>query len=571
MNRVILLLSLVGYTGVLILLLFLDIILLYNNRVRVQDILKREMQSEAEQIDKDLNTINNGLYNFYANNTNFQKLTMKRTPTEHYSDAYELKEEMSVYQWSNDCLDGYYIVYESDELFYCMDTSIFEQEDIEYMKDLMLNSINHEGISNKYFLNLGEEREYVLIAYKRQQAAVAGVYRLRTVVNKLLSDLPEQYEYTVDIWFKGNADSTSKEMSAELGLDYMTEQNGNSFVTIKDGRTLYGQKVGKTDIWLICCENQRMLTFFSVWSVVLLVLTVLSFALIKILYQYLKRMFVRPMYELVNTMEQIADHSIDDIPTMDMPFYEMELVNHTLREMITEIKKQKDSYYEEKFSRQEAELKFLQMQLKPHFFLNCLKTLSALCIDVGMTEMNEIILRIAEHLRYFQQVERKIVTLREEIAFTENYVALQNMLSNRKIDCDFTMEGMLEESEVPVLCIQTFVENSIKYAKNAQGESLVIRIIIYEVPVDGISMINITINDTGQGYPEDMFESMNQRYKYEGKSVGINNIKRRCDLLYGERANYCFYNMDGAVSELILPKRQFQGRKETENESIVGG
>ena len=36
-------------------------------------------------------------------------------------------------------------------------------------------------------------------------------------------------------------------------------------------------------------------------------------------------------------------------------------------------------------------------------------------------------------------------------------------------------------------------------------------------------------------------------------SVGINNLKLRCQILYQIWAEYDFYNDEGAVSELILP------------------
>ena len=47
-------------------------------------------------------------------------------------------------------------------------------------------------------------------------------------------------------------------------------------------------------------------------------------------------------------------------------------------------------------------------------------------------------------------------------------------------------------------------------------------------------------------------------------SVGINNLKRRCRLLYGDLVQYGFYNEPGAVSDLVLPWRK--GMEGPENE-----
>ena len=41
--------------------------------------------------------------------------------------------------------------------------------------------------------------------------------------------------------------------------------------------------------------------------------------------------------------------------------------------------------------------------------------------------------------------------------------------------------------------------------------------------------------------------------KTSASAIGIRNVKQRCKLIYGDKAEYTFYNMQGAVSELILP------------------
>ena len=59
-------------------------------------------------------------------------------------------------------------------------------------------------------------------------------------------------------------------------------------------------------------------------------------------------------------------------------FEELEQVNETLEVMVSEIKKQKLLFYEQTIEKQKAQLQYLQLQLKPHFYLNGLKTLNVL-------------------------------------------------------------------------------------------------------------------------------------------------------------------------------------------------
>ena len=69
---------------------------------------------------------------------------------------------------------------------------------------------------------------------------------------------------------------------------------------------------------------------------------------------------------------------------------------------------------------------------------------------------------------------------------------------------------------------------------------------------DGV-FVDIMVSDNGSGYPENILEEINADAQKGIRSVGINNLKRRCALIYEGKAEYNFYNGSGAVSELILP------------------
>ena len=108
--------------------------------------------------------------------------------------------------------------------------------------------------------------------------------------------------------------------------------------------------------------------------------------------------------------------------------------------------------------------------------------------------------------------------------------------------------------EVPTLCIHTFIENSFKYAKlGSVQKELIIQIRINELETEEGKFLDIQIRDNGAGYPENILREINAEPVEGSVSVGINNLKRRCRLLYGTWAEYDFYNEDGAVSELVLP------------------
>ena len=56
----------------------------------------------------------------------------------------------------------------------------------------------------------------------------------------------------------------------------------------------------------------------------------------------------------------------------------------------------------------------------------------------------------------------------------------------------------------------------------------------------------IQITDNGGGFPEDVIAEINEPDSplYAQNHVGINNVKKRLQLIYGDRALYAFFNRD---------------------------
>lgn len=569
MNRTILKIALVGYVALLVLLLTVNLMMLHNNYRDSQNTVIRQMQDMADEIEEHLNATNSFLYGIYADNYNFQTLSLSPSAIEEYNNMYELNNTFSLYQTTHDSFDAYFILsgQNNNILYRAEDISA---EAVDTMKELISASMNTQIPSQQYFFYINETDCYGLTIYQQGSIAVAGVCDLGKYRTLLQNQFTRSQEIT--IWFPDNPETSSGKIP-QLLTTVQIDQNAGSFLENKWNQTLYGTRVGQRNVWLLCQDGRSLLNHISLLQIFLLLITILSVAGVIYLYHSLVRQIVRPMYRLMDVMEEIQNNSSSQIPDMNLPFYEMNLMNRTLKNMVEEIRSRKIQYYEEKLSRQEAQLQFMQLQLKPHFFLNCLKSLNTMASDAGMSAMQEMILKISDYLRYFLRIDRKTTKLHEEITFSENYVKLQNLLANRRIDCRFLMEEDLTKWDVPVLCIQTFLENSIKYARLQRGESLLsIRVQINRLKTeDGRELLNIIIRDFGQGYPEALLPELNRRYHYGTNSVGINNIKQRCDILYGEQAEYSFYNMDGAVSELFLPAVPERNREEIlEHETLIG-
>ena len=98
-----------------------------------------------------------------------------------------------------------------------------------------------------------------------------------------------------------------------------------------------------------------------------------------------------------------------------------------------------------------------------------------------------------------------------------------------------------------------FVENSVKYAQLGGGIPLEIEVRAECLVTEQGRYLDLIVCDNGQGYSRDILEEINGDAKVGIRSVGINNIKRRCEFLYGEKMEYHFDTEQGAVSEIIVP------------------
>ncbi|MDO4283922.1 MAG: histidine kinase [Eubacteriales bacterium] len=568
-NRIFLRITLIGYAGLLILLLVMDFMMIQNSREEREREMLSALEQSGERIGNEIRSMNNYLYGVYEENENFRALAEGASGSEEYEYAYRLNNSLRIYQATGEWMDGYYLAYGGEKepqwLYHNNRSDEFPEINNE-IKELAMNYIRSgrvtEYASFRYEGASGEI--YWVTLYKRQKAILIGINYLDKYIRHLEgSDLGfiDLMFYTADSYESGEKEALHR-WEKELG-----QISGTELCLQKESEYLIGSRIDSREIWILATADASWAQNLSAAEAILLLITLASIVAVIIFYRQMVRILIRPMYRLVDVMEQIRNGSSRQIPDLQMPYYELNLVNVILRNMVDELRSEKLKHYEETISRKEAELQFLQLQLNPHFYLNCLKTLNAMAADRGLQDMQELILQISVYLRYLLSVGRRTVTLREELEFTGNYIALQRLLSDRKIEIETEIEEGIGECEVPILCVQTFVENSVKYAsKDLLNQTLRLRIEIHRLQMEGGEALDITVSDNGQGYPEERLADLNARDRYSAENVGINNLKKRCNLLYGEAAEYSFYNMEGAVSELILPVKQGGV-----DENLIGG
>jgi two-component system sensor histidine kinase YesM len=293
---------------------------------------------------------------------------------------------------------------------------------------------------------------------------------------------------------------------------------------------------------------QRGIAFFSLALIVLLPIALIL----------LRKIILVPLKRMAYAMKRIKE---GDLETRIKPYKtseEFEIVNENFNNMMEQIHQLKIDVYEENINRQKAELKHLQLQINPHFFLNSLNIIHTLARGKNYELIQEMTLCLIQYFRYMFRSNMTFVSLKEELQHVRNYVRIQELRFPKSLSCSIEAPEFLLDMPVPPLIVHTFIENSIKYAVTLD-EPVLLTVDIEIVDNREIEpCFKITISDTGKGFKEEILEklrSSRQIIDERGEHIGIWNVQRRLELLYKGRGKILFRNgkPEGAVIEIVLP------------------
>ena len=180
----------------------------------------------------------------------------------------------------------------------------------------------------------------------------------------------------------------------------------------------------------------------------------------------------------------------------------------------------------------DAELSALKAQINPHFIFNSLNNIRSLVIE-DSERARDSITHLSDLLRFsiqFDQFEK--VSLEKEVAVVKDYLNLEAIQLEERLQYEFRMDQTTKEIQVPPMIIQTLVENAIKHSINELPNG---GQIIVESKLDH-EYLNLFVMNTGQ---------LNTRNSFSNRrGIGINNSKERLRLLYGQKANLHVENMN---------------------------
>lgn len=182
----------------------------------------------------------------------------------------------------------------------------------------------------------------------------------------------------------------------------------------------------------------------------------------------------------------------------------------------------------------EAQLKYLQAQINPHFLFNTLNAGAQLAMMEGADRAYEYIQQVATFFRYNIKKDNDVVTLREEISMVDVYLYILNVRFSGEIGYDKVLDESLLDAKIPSMCIQPLVENSINYGIRDIDWKGVVTLAVYREDKN----ICISVKDNGIGMSKERIEEVlsnkvsTDSGLNDSNGIGLNNVISRIELLY---------------------------------------
>lgn len=254
----------------------------------------------------------------------------------------------------------------------------------------------------------------------------------------------------------------------------------------------------------------------------------------------------KPLKELSKSADEVAKgnfdidlveaESHDEVGVVTNAFNQM-VIN--IREYIQRIKesmenerKHKENALKMETHLKDAQLKYLQAQINPHFLFNSLNAGAQLSMLEGADKTYDYIQNMAVFYRYNLNKADSFITLKEEIDLIDIYIYILNVRFSGEINFEKNIDEKCLNATIPSMTLQPIVENCVNHGIREMAGEGVITLSITRT----LDNICISIKDNGKGMSQETIDKIiNGTYRNDGLSmdsngIGIDNVINRLRL-----------------------------------------
>lgn len=231
--------------------------------------------------------------------------------------------------------------------------------------------------------------------------------------------------------------------------------------------------------------------------------------------------------------------------------------------LFTQVKK-------EQKQKNQAEMRVLQAQIKPHFLFNTLESINVLAIQNEGAKVSEMVYRLGNILRISIQ-GKEVIPLETEIDHLRSYLEIQKFRFEDIFDYEIDVPNELLKRSILKLTLQPLVENSIQHGFAGITYKGLIRISCW---IEKRKLI-LQIEDNGIGIRQEQllaFEYMrsdqNEEMEltppsnpidHERRGLGVRSVADRIRIHYGDMYGLyiCSSNQTGTIIRCVVPDEEW--------------
>ena len=509
------------------------------NFIKNQNIvhLRSSIEIYADSVNEKLHSVERFMYSTITHNEPLEKLNHVQTFLEYQENLKKVQTSFTEFEYQNETHMTFLLETDSTEHFINVSNLYIPYEDYLLLKT-NLKSLRSD-ISDRKWKNITTKNsEYLVKSVHYEGKIIYAVISSEDILKPLRK-----------LNIGNNGKLSLKEPNNIPSENYLIHaQNEKTHLPF--------------DIYVLVdyAEVFRNITLLEVFlSAVPIIITILSIIIIL----YIRQWMIKPITRLTERLSQLGDSIPPSEFFISEGILEIDKANDKLNKVIFDMQELKIREYHSQLELKKIELNYLKNQIRPHFYLNMLSMIHSMLQTKNYKEIEELTILTSNYLRHLFMANQDFSELKDEVQHIKDYLEIQRIRYGSSIYFSLNYNDDLQNTLVPSLLLQTFIENTIKHGFSFQ-DLFTILLSIKKVKTENSDYIQICIEDNGPGFSEEILSKLNQKQSLiteDGHHIGITNTIERLNLLYPNDYTITFENNEegGAKILLLIPYKIIDG------------
>ena len=509
------------------------------NFIKNQNIvhLRSSIEIYADSVNEKLHSVERFMYSTITHNESLEKLNHVQTFLDYQENLKKVQTSFAEFEYQNETHMTFLLETDSTDYFINVSNLYIPYEDYLLLKS-NLKSLRSDISDRKWKNVTTKNSEYLVKSVHYEGKIIYAVISSEDILKPLNK-----------LNIGNNGKLSLKEPNNIPSANYLIHaQNEKTHLPF--------------DIYVLVdyAEVFRNITLLEVFlSAVPIIITILSIIIIL----YIRQWMIKPITRLTERLSQLGDSIPPSEFFISEGILEIDKANDKLNKVIFDMQELKIREYHSQLELKKIELNYLKNQIRPHFYLNMLSMIHSMLQTKNYKEIEELTILTSNYLRHLFMANQDFSELKDEVQHIKDYLEIQRIRYGNSIYFSLDYNSELQNTLVPSLLLQTFIENTIKHGFSFQ-DLFTILLSIKKVKTEDSDYIQICIEDNGPGFSEEILSKLNQKQSLiteDGHHIGITNTIERLNLLYPNDYTITFENNEegGAKILLLIPYKIIDG------------